>query len=172
MRRGIAIAAAATFWLLMHSTAAVAQGAPGGPPRAAAAREKPFAAGPEVRFTARDRTSRQEVDPGGLVAADRAQADAASRSLGASGDYRVPLNGRVAPYLGAGLGVISGSEERRTDATGVFISPHVGVTWFVREFFSVDTNLFMSWSPEEIFVTSGRTDDYDYGLRFKLRIDF
>jgi len=177
--KGVVVAAAIS---LIFATGAAAQDRrPASPPRPPIAdpdsRSAPvtgdLSTGTDPRWTARyGRILQDYLDLGGWVEGSRRVGTASSYTMGASGDYQFPLTPQWVPYAGAGLGIMLRDPDTGADDNALVVSPRVGVTWFVREYFAVDANLFMSWSPDEVFVTNGRTDDHDYGLRLRMRIDF
>jgi hypothetical protein len=171
---------AAAALAVIFATGAAAQG----PPPAAAPRP-PIAdpestsvpltgdqsTGTDPRLTAHfGRLFQDYLDLGGW--AERRVDAPSSPTMVASGEYQLPLTPRWVPYAGAGLGIMLRDPGTGADDNALVVSSRVGVTWLVREYFAVDANLFMSWSREEVFVTNGRPDDHDYGLRLRLRMDF
>jgi hypothetical protein len=109
---------------------------------------------------------------GGKAAYSRRQGgDLEQVSLGAFGELHFPLAGMTVPYLGLDL------DWRYTDLpvgseSSAVASPVVGVKWFVREYFAIDTSLFYSIATDDIFVRDGSPEDTDWGGTVGLRVLF
>jgi hypothetical protein len=95
-----------------------------------------------------------------------------NRVAGSYGDLLLPLGRGWIPYAGADLSIVLRESDRGGDSFGLVVSPRVGLTWLVREYFSVDANVFMAWSTGEVLGANAQPDDQEHGLRLRLQIDF
>jgi hypothetical protein len=91
---------------------------------------------------------------------------------GSYGDILLPLGRGWIPYAGADLSIVLRESDRGGDSIGVVVSPRIGLTWLVREYFSVDANVFMAWSTGEVFGANAQSEDQEHGLRLRLQIEF
>src|SRR5919109_1496081 len=97
--------------------------------------------------------------------------------LGGFAELHVPdwalLQGRAIPYAGADLGPEFVHTSIGEDNAALIFRPRVGVKWFIRDYFTVDTNLFVAVATDDIFPNrKNHLDPYDVGLQLGLRIYF
>lgn len=168
--------AAAALVLLLASGAA-AQSPPSAAPPGAAVPESVWALPPPPGGVPTDLSLQTRY--GGVVQEALEPEDPATRSrtggharAGSYGDLLLRLGRGWAPYAGADLSIVLRDSDRGGDTIGLVVSPHVGLTWLVREYFSVDANVFMAWSMGEPFRANAQADDYEHGLRLRLQIEF
>ncbi len=102
----------------------------------------------------------------------RPRSAAGNRVAGSYGDLLLPLGRGWIPYAGADLSIVLRESDRGGDSFGVVVTPRVGLTWLVREYFSVDANVFMAWSTGDVFGANAQPDDQEHGLRLRLQIEF
>ena len=59
------------------------------------------------------------------------------------------------------------------DNAALIFRPRVGLKWFIRDYFAIDTNLFVAVATDDIFPNrKNHLDPYDVGLQLGLRIYF
>ena len=97
--------------------------------------------------------------------------------LGGFAELHVPdlaiLQGRAVPYAGADLGLEFVDTSLGEDNAALIFRPRVGVKWFIRDYFAVDTNLFVAVATDDIFPNrKNHLDPYDVGLQLGVRIYF
>jgi hypothetical protein len=59
------------------------------------------------------------------------------------------------------------------DNAALIFRPRVGVKWFIRDYFAIDTSLFVAVATDDLFP-NGRNDldPYDVGIRLGIRVNF
>jgi hypothetical protein len=83
------------------------------------------------------------------------------------------LDGRGIPYLGADLGLSFVDNDLGDDNTALVFRPRVGLKWFIRDYFALDTNLFVAVATDDLFPNRrNRLDPYDVGFNFGIRVYF
>ena len=97
--------------------------------------------------------------------------------LGGFAELHVPdlaiLQGRAVPYAGADLGLEFVDTSLGEDNAALIFRPRVGVKWFIRDYFAIDTNLFVAVATDDIFPNKKNDlDPYDVGIQLGLRIYF
>jgi hypothetical protein len=93
-------------------------------------------------------------------------------TLGVFGELHFPVYGMTVPYLGLDLDwAYTDPPGSGTDSSAV-ASPKVGVKWFVRDYFAIDTNMFYRLATDDIFTRDGRQRDTDWGAQLGLRVLF
>jgi hypothetical protein len=50
--------------------------------------------------------------------------------------------------------------------------PRIGIKWFFRDYVAVDTNFYLSLATEDIYINDNSRDNYDFGIKFGLRVYF
>jgi hypothetical protein len=93
-------------------------------------------------------------------------------SVGGFGELHFPVSHLTVPYVGADLEYAYADLDPGGSDNAFVLSPKVGVKWFVREYFAIDTNAFFSWSDEDIFINDNEAEDTDWGARVGLRVYF
>ena len=97
--------------------------------------------------------------------------------LGGFAELHVPdlalLQGRAVPYLGADLGLQFVDTSLGEDNAALIFRPRVGLKWFIRDHFAIDTNLFVAVATDDLFPNrKNDLDPYDIGIQLGLRIYF
>lgn len=92
--------------------------------------------------------------------------------LGAFAEYHFPVWPRVIPYVGLSLGLQFVDVDFDEDESALIFTPRVGVKWFLRDYFAIDTNLFFALATDDVFVNDGDLDKYDIGINLGLRVYF
>ena len=97
--------------------------------------------------------------------------------LGGFAELHVPdwalLQGRAVPYAGADLGLQFVDTSLGDDNAALIFRPRVGLKWFIRDYFAIDTNLFVAVATDDIFPNrKNHLDPYDVGIQLGLRIYF
>jgi hypothetical protein len=92
-------------------------------------------------------------------------------SLGGFGELHFPVYGMTVPYLGLDVDWRYTDFETGNESAAV-ASPRVGVKWFMREYFAIDTHMFYRIATDDIFFRDGRERDTDWGAQIGLRVLF
>ena len=98
--------------------------------------------------------------------------------LGGFGEYHFPawLSPRwpsLVPYLGADVLLSFVDTDLGEDNAALTFAPRIGLKWFVRDYFAVDTNFFVALATDDIFQNKrDELDFYDIGLRLGIRVYF
>ena len=97
--------------------------------------------------------------------------------LGGFAELHVPdlaiLQGQAVPYVGADLGLAFVDTSLGEDNAALIFRPRVGLKWFIRDYFAIDTNLFVAVATDDLFPNKKNSlDPYDVGLQLGLRIYF
>jgi hypothetical protein len=81
---------------------------------------------------------------------------------------------RAVPYLGADLSLSFVDSDITEDNAALLFRPRVGVKWFLRDYFAIDTSFFFALATDDLFPNNDANDldPYDLGLRLGLRIYF
>jgi hypothetical protein len=93
-------------------------------------------------------------------------------NVGGFGEFHFPVTNVTVPYVGADLDYAYADLEPGGSENSLVLSPKVGVKWFIREHFAIDTNIYFAWADEDIFVNDNEPDDTDWGARIGLRVYF
>lgn len=78
----------------------------------------------------------------------------------------------VVPYLGASLILSFLDTDIGDDESALIFTPRLGLKWFIRNYFAIDTNLFVALATDDVFVNDEDLDSYDVGMRLGLRVYF
>jgi len=98
--------------------------------------------------------------------------------LGAFAEYHVPdwsfmKAPRAMPYIGANLGLAFVDSDISEDNAALIFQPRIGVKWFIRDFFAIDTNFFFAVATDDIYLNDDDDlDPYDVGIRLGIRVYF
>lgn len=97
--------------------------------------------------------------------------------LGVFAEYHVSrwalLQGRTIPYAGADLGLEFVDTDLGEDNAALILRPRLGLKWFVRDYFAIDTNIFVAIATDDLFPNKRNDlDPYDVGIQLGLRIYF
>ena len=80
---------------------------------------------------------------------------------------------RAVPYLGADLSLSFVDSDITEDNAALLFRPRVGVKWFIRDYFAIDTSLFFALATDDLFPNdSNDLDFYDIGIRLGIRVNF
>src|SRR2546421_12865585 len=75
--------------------------------------------------------------------------------LGGFAELHVPdwalLQGRGVPYAGADLGLQFVDTSLGEDNAALIFRPRIGLKWFIKDYFAIDTNLFVAEVTDNIF---------------------
>jgi len=83
------------------------------------------------------------------------------------------LQGRAIPYAGADLGLEFVDTDLGEDNAALIFRPRIGLKWFIRDYFAIDTNVFVAVATDDLFPNKRHDlDPYDVGIRLGLRIYF
>ncbi|MFO7963016.1 MAG: hypothetical protein R6U50_03760 [Desulfobacterales bacterium] len=93
-------------------------------------------------------------------------------ALGAFLEHHLPYQSHLYPYVGSDLGILFADIDTGDDEVTILIEPRVGVKWFLRNYVAIDTNLFLSWATDDIYVNDGDLEQWDAGLKMGLRVYF
>jgi len=78
----------------------------------------------------------------------------------------------VIPYVGASLGLAFADPDEGEDQSALIFMPRVGIKWFIRNYFAIDTNFFVALATDDIYKNGEDLDPYDIGLSLGLRVFF
>jgi hypothetical protein len=97
--------------------------------------------------------------------------------LGGFAELHVPdlaiLQGQAIPYLGADLGLQFIDTSLGEDNAALIFRPRLGLKWFIRDYFAIDTNVFVAVATDDLFPNKRNDlDPYDVGFQLGLRIYF
>ena len=97
--------------------------------------------------------------------------------LGGFAEWHLPswafLQRQAIPYLGADLGLQFVDTDLGEDNVALIFRPRIGAKWFIRDYFAIDTNLFVAVATDDLFLNRrDRLDPYDVGLQVGIRIYF
>jgi hypothetical protein len=98
--------------------------------------------------------------------------------LGAFAEYHLPdwsfmKAPRAMPYIGADLGLAFVDSDISEDNAALIFQPRIGVKWFIRDFFAIDTHLFFAVATDDIYLNDeDDLDAYDIGIRLGIRVYF
>ena len=116
---------------------------------------------------------RNFLEVGGFVNFSRElDGDVMRYGLGGFAEYHFPVWTQVIPYVGLSLGLQFVDVDFAEDESALVFIPRLGIKWFLREYFSIDTNLFFALATDDIYVNDGDLDPYDIGINLGLRIYF
>jgi hypothetical protein len=97
--------------------------------------------------------------------------------LGGFAELHLPawaiLQRQAIPYVGADLGLEFVDTSLGEDNAALIFRPRIGLKWFIRDYFAIDTNLFVAVATDDLFPNrKNHIDPYDVGMRVGLRIYF
>jgi hypothetical protein len=80
---------------------------------------------------------------------------------------------RAVSYLGADLSLSFVDSDVTEDNAALIFRPPVGVKWFIRDYFAIDTSLFVAVATDDLFPNDENDlDPYDIGLHLGIRVNF
>ena len=119
----------------------------------------------------------QNLEIGGFAEVSSNFDEFSRYGLGGFAELHVPtwafLHGRAIPYAGADLGLEFVDTSLGEDNAALVFRPRFGLKWFVRDYFALDTHLFVAVATDDLFPNrKNHLDPYDIGIQLGLRIYF
>jgi hypothetical protein len=119
----------------------------------------------------------QNLEVGGFAEVSSNFNEFSRYGLGGFAEYHLPgwalLHGRAIPYAGADLGLEFVATSLGEDNAALVFRPRFGLKWFVRDYFAIDTHLFVAVATDDLFPNrKNDLDPYDIGIQLGLRIYF
>ena len=119
----------------------------------------------------------QNLEVGGFAEVSSNFNEFSRYGLGGFAEYHLPgwalLQGRAIPYAGADLGLEFVDTSLGEDNAALVFRPRFGLKWFVRDYFAIDTHLFVAVATDDLFPNrKNHLDPYDIGIQLGLRIYF
>lgn len=121
---------------------------------------------------------RDKLEVGGVVDFSGNFDDAFRYGFGGFAEYHIPEWippnwPPLVPYLGADVLVAFVDTDFGEDNAALVFQPRAGLKWFIRDYFAVESNLFLALATDDLYQND-RTDldFYDIGLRFGIRVYF
>ena len=118
---------------------------------------------------------RDNLEVGG-VAQFSGNFDSAFRyGLGGFAEYHFPhlLTPSVVPYVGADVLLSFVDTDFGDDNAALTFEPRVGLKWFIRDYFAVETHVFGALATDDLYLNKeDELDFYDVGLRLGIRVYF
>jgi hypothetical protein len=121
---------------------------------------------------------RDYIEIGGFAEFDGRFSDVFRYGIGGFAEYHVPTLSflpslRTIPYLGFDLGLEFVDSDISQDNAALVFRPRVGLKWYIREYFAIDTSFFFALATDNIFQNNkDDLDPYDIGVQIGLRIYF
>jgi hypothetical protein len=120
---------------------------------------------------------RENLEIGGFAEVSSNFNEFSRYGLGGFAEFHVPrfalLQGRAIPYVGADLGLEFVDTSLGEDNAALIFRPRIGLKWFVRDYFAIDTNVFVAVATDDLFPNKRNDlDPYDVGIQLGLRIYF
>lgn len=97
--------------------------------------------------------------------------DAELVSLGIFSEYNFPASAIGVPFVGLALDYAYADVLNEHNDAFV-LTPAAGVKWFIRDYFAIDTRVFLNWASDDLYLNDGEADDIDWGLSLGLRTYF
>ncbi len=101
--------------------------------------------------------------------------DAFRYGLGGFAEYhfRLLFTPSVVPYLGADVLLSFVDTDFGDDNAALTFEPRVGLKWFIRDYFAVETHVFGALATDDLYQNKeDELDFYDVGLRLGIRVYF
>jgi hypothetical protein len=119
----------------------------------------------------------QNLEVGGFAEVSSNFNEFSRYGLGGFAELHIPawalMQGRTIPYAGADLGLQFVDTDLGEDNAALIFRPRIGLKWFVRDYFAIDTNVFVAVATDNIFPNKKNDlDSYDIGILLGLRIYF
>jgi hypothetical protein len=77
------------------------------------------------------------------------------------------------PYVGADLGLAFVDTDLGEDNAALIFRPRVGLKWYLRDYFAIDTSFFVALATDDLFLNEeDDLDPYDIGFRLGIRVYF
>jgi hypothetical protein len=118
---------------------------------------------------------RDNLEVGGVAQFSGNFDDAFRYGLGGFGEYHLPrlISPTLIPYVGADVLLSFVDSDIGDDNAALTFEPRVGLKWFVRDYFAVETHLFVALATDDLYQNERNDlDYYDIGLRFGIRVYF
>ena len=121
---------------------------------------------------------RDNLEVGGVAEFSGNFDDAFRYGLGGFAEYHFPqwLSPRwpsLVPYAGADVLLSFVDTDFGDDNAALTFAPRIGLKWFVRDYFAIDTHLFFAIATDDLFQNDRNDlDPYDIGLRLGIRVYF
>jgi hypothetical protein len=121
---------------------------------------------------------RDNLEVGGVAAFSGNFDDAFRYGLGGFAEYHFPQWipadwPPLVPYLGADVLLSFVDTDVGDDNAALTFEPRVGLKWFVRDYFAVETHLFFAIATDDLYQNErDDLDPYDIGLRLGIRVYF
>jgi hypothetical protein len=121
---------------------------------------------------------RNNLEVGGVAQFSGNFDDAFRYGLGGFAEYHVPqwLAPRwpsLVPYLGADVLLSFVDTDLGDDNAALIFEPRIGLKWFIRNYFAVETHFFAALATDDLFQNKrDELDFYDIGLRLGIRVFF
>ena len=120
---------------------------------------------------------RQDLEIGGFAEVATNFNEFSRYGLGGFAEYHISgwafLQGRAVPYAGADLGLAFVDTSLGEDNAVLIFRPRIGLKWFIRDYFAIDTNVFVAVATDDVFPNKRHDlDPYDVGILLGLRIYF
>jgi hypothetical protein len=120
---------------------------------------------------------RDQLEIGGFAEVSSNFNEFSRYGLGGFAELHVPdlaiLKGQAIPYVGADLGLEFVDTSLGEDNAALIFRPRIGLKWFIKDYFAIDTNLFVAVATDDLFPNrKNHLDPYDVGLQLGLRMYF
>jgi hypothetical protein len=121
---------------------------------------------------------RDNLEVGGVAQFSGNFDDAFRYGLGGFAEYHFPQWippdwPSIVPYLGADVLLSFVDTDFGDDNAALTFEPRVGLKWFVRDYFAVETHVFFALATDDIYQNKeDELDFYDIGLRLGIRVYF
>jgi hypothetical protein len=116
---------------------------------------------------------RDNVEVGGVAQFSGNFDDAFRYGLGGFAEYHFPRGPSLVPYLGADVLLSFVDTDLGDDNAALTFEPRLGLKWFVRNYFAIDTHLFVALATDDLYQNDrDELDFYDIGLRLGIRVYF
>jgi hypothetical protein len=79
---------------------------------------------------------------------------------------------RTIPYVGADLGLYALNWDAGENQNALAFVPRIGLKWFFRDYVALDANFYLGLASEDIYINDNSSDNYDFGIKFGLRVYF
>lgn len=100
--------------------------------------------------------------------------DVVRYGLGGFAEYHLfgPGRGRTVPYFGADLGLFALNWDAGEDQNALAFVPRAGIKWFFRDYVAIDTHVYLGLATDDIYINDNDSENYDFGIKFGLRVYF
>jgi hypothetical protein len=121
---------------------------------------------------------RENLEVGGVAQFSGNFDDAFRYGLGGFAEYHFPHWipphwPRLVPYLGADVLLSFVDTDFGDDNAALTFEPRVGLKWFIRDYFAVETHVFTAIATDDLYQNKeDELDFYDIGLRLGIRVYF